>query len=82
MPVTSKQYFALLDVDAASGDLSLLTDGGDTKEDVSLSRNEEDSSMFDAIGSEVVKRFEAGESLKVGVLSIMGKELVVEVGKG
>ena len=37
--------------------------------------------MFDAIGSEVVKRFEAGESLKVGVLSIMGKELVVEVGK-
>ena len=82
VPVTSKQYFALLDVDAASGDLSLLTDGGDTKEDVSLSRNEEDSSMFDAIGSEVVKRFEAGESLKVGVLSIMGKELVVEVGKG
>ena len=75
VPVMSKATFALMDVDASSGFLSLLTDGGDTKEDVALSRAE-DGVAFDALGAEVVQRFEAGESLKITVLSIMGKELV------
>lgn len=73
VPVTSKSSFSLMDVDTSSGDLSLLTDSGDTKEDVSLSKG---ADGFDAVGKELVERFEAGESLKVHVLQIMGKELV------
>ena len=75
VPVTTKSSFTLLDVDASTGFLSLLTDGGDTKEDVSLSRAE-DGAAFDAIGQNLIERFEAGESLKVHVLSIMGKDIV------
>jgi len=76
-PVTSKQQFTLLDVDQTSGDLSLLLPSGETKDDVSLSRAEDGA--FDAVGSECARRFDAGESLAVTVLSLMGKEYVVEV---
>ena len=79
VPVTSKATFALCDVDASTGFLSLLTDDGETKEDVSLTRAEDGG--FDALGAEVVQRFEAGESLKVTVLSIMGQDMVDGVAK-
>ena len=78
VPVTSKASFALCDVDASTGFLSLLTDDGDTKEDVALSRAGDDSG-FDAVGAEIVRRFEEGEALKVTVLSIMGKDIVEAV---
>jgi hypothetical protein len=39
-----------------------------------------DAELVDvAVGEELVKRFDEGESLKVKVLTIMGKDLVVEV---
>ena len=80
VPVTNKASYALCDVDASTGFLSLLTDSGDTKEDVALSRGE-DGVAFDALGAEILSRFEEGESLKVTVLSIMGKDLVDGVAK-
>ena len=79
VPVTSKASYALCDVDTQTGFLSLLTDGGDTKEDVALSRADDGS--FDALGAEIAQRFSEGEALKVTVLSIMGKELVDGVSK-
>ena len=79
VPVTSKSWYALVDVDVRSGDLSLMTESSEPKEDVTLCRTEDGA--FDEIGSEVVQRFNADEALKVAVLSIMGKELVVEVSK-
>ena len=78
VPVTSKASYALCDVDAETGFLSLLTDDGETKEDVALARAGEDSS-FDDLGKEIIKRFEDGEALKVTVLTIMGKDIVEEV---
>ena len=42
---------------------------------------DEDGEAFDDVGREIVRRFEAEEALKVAVLSIMGKDLVVEVSK-
>jgi translation initiation factor 5A len=79
VPLTQKAAYTLLDVDASSGFLSLLTEGGDTKEDVGLSRAAEEEGGFDAIGRELLQRFEAGESLKVHVLTIMGKDIVENV---
>ena len=80
MPITTKASYALCDVDVSSGFLSLLTDSGDTKEDVKLGRAE-DGKEFDSVGQEIVQRFEAGEALKVTVLSIMGKDIVDGVTK-
>ena len=79
VPITTKASYTLCDIDTATGFLSLLTDDGNTKEDVKLSRSEDGS--FDAVGSEVVQRFDDGESLKVSVLSIMGKDIVDGVTK-
>ena len=81
VPVTSKAAFALCDVDAGTGFLSLLTDSGDTKEDVALSRAGDGSGSFDALGEEIKQRFEDGEALKVTVLSIMGNDIVDGVSK-
>ena len=80
VPVTHKSWYSLLDVDTGSGFLSLMMDSGDTKEDASLGRAE-DGEAFDDVGQEIVRRFQADEALKVAVLSIMGKDLVVEVSK-
>lgn len=77
VPITSKTQYTLLDIDTETGFLSLLMDSGDTKEDATLSRAEDGS--FDAVGTDLVQRFEAEEALKVSVLSIMGKDVVVEV---
>ena len=79
VPVTSRCTYTLLDVDESTGFLSLLTDSGDTKEDASLSRA--DDGTFDSVGAECVRRYQEGEALKVTVLSIMGKDVVVEVSK-
>jgi hypothetical protein len=53
VPITSKASYALLDVDADTGFLSLLTDDGDTKEDVALSRAIDEDGVttedFDAV---------------------------------
>ena len=77
VPVTTKVSFLLLDIDPSTGNLSLLSDSGETKEDASLNRVEDGS--FDAVGAECLRRFDEGEVLRVTVLTIMGKEIVVEV---
>ena len=78
VPLTTYAHFSLMDVDKSDGTLSLLTADGEPKEDAMLSRGE-DGLGWDAVGEELVKRFDEGESLKVKVLTIMGKDLVVEV---
>ena len=77
---THSGRYTLLDVDKASGYLSLLTDGGATKEDAALGRGE-GGEDFDSVGTEILRRFDAGEGLKVTVLAIMGKDLVIDVVK-
>ena len=79
VPITSKTSYTLLDVDASTGFLSLLTDSNETKEDAALSRAEDGE--FDSVGVECVQRFDEGEALKVMVLTIMGKDIVIEVSK-
>ena len=80
VPITSKKQYMLLDVDSDTGFVSLLTDEGETKEDAQLSRaqGDADEQAWDEVGAETVRRFEEGESLKLTLLSIMGKDLVVK----
>ena len=80
VPITSKKQYMLLDVDSDTGFVSLLTDEGETKEDAQLSRaqGDADEQAWDVVGAETVRRFSEGESLKLTLLSIMGKDLVVK----
>ena len=75
VPVTIKAQYSLMDVDSDTGFLSLLTDSGDCKEDVGLVKIEDGS--FDELGQDVISKFEAGEALKLTVLSILGKDVVI-----
>lgn len=75
VPVTVKAQYSLLDADPDTGFLSLLTDSGDCKEDVGLARGEDGA--LDDLGKEVIRRFEAGEALRLTVLSLMGKDVVI-----
>lgn len=75
VPVTVKAQYSLLDADSDTGFLSLLTDSGDCKEDVGLARGEDGA--FDQLGKEVIRRLEAGEALRLTVLSLMGKDVVI-----
>ena len=83
VPVTTKRDYSLMDLDRETGFLSLLTETGDCKEDVGLTRgplaDQPGGEAFDDIGMEIRGRFDDGDALRVVVLSVMGKELVVGV---
>mmetsp|Transcript_25424 Transcript_25424/g.49784 ORF Transcript_25424/g.49784 Transcript_25424/m.49784 type:complete len:159 (-) Transcript_25424:102-578(-) len=79
VPITSKESYTILDVDASSGFLSLVDDQGNTKEDASLSKSEDGE--FDELSQECIRRFSKGEILRVTVLTIMGKDVILEVAK-
>jgi translation initiation factor 5A len=73
--------YSLLDCEADTGNLSLLTEGGDCKEDVSLVKIVDEGAgggeKLDEMGAEVLRRFEEGEALKLTVLSLLGRDVVV-----
>ena len=81
VPVTSKRAYSLMDLDRETGFLSLLTETGDCKEDVGLTRSpladQPGGEPFDEVGMAISRRFDEGDALRVVVLSVMGKELVV-----
>ena len=81
VPISSKAQYVLLDIDEESGFLSLLTGDGETKEDSALCRAIDEDGQpteeFDEVGQEIIKRFNDGDSLRVTILSIMGKDLPV-----
>lgn len=64
VPNVIRKEYQLIDID--DGFLSLITDSGDTKNDVKLPENE--------IGEQIKKDFEAGKDLLVTVVSAMNEE--------
>lgn len=64
VPHVIRKEYQLIDIE--DGFLSLITDSGDTKNDVKLPENE--------IGEQIKKDFEAGKDLIVTVVSAMGEE--------
>lgn len=84
-----------MDVDPSSGFLSLLTNAGETKDDVSLNRlpgegsegmpvglgprSDDDKKSFDDLSVSLIQRFEEGENLKVTVHTLMGRDYLIKV---
>lgn len=77
----TRTEYPLLDVDTNTGIVSVLIPlSGDTKEDLNLEKNDSDpNKRFNDLGEDLIKRFEAGDPLKVVVQAAMGKEIITEV---
>merc|ERR1711964_825022 len=71
-PVVGKSEYTVMDV-AEDGALSLLTDGGEPKDDLNLPGGNDD---LDKIAKQIKTDFEAGKGLIVSVLEAMGQEMV------
>merc|ERR1712019_87170 len=82
VPFVKRTEFQLLTADEESGEVSLLTESGDTKDDLNLPTfvkvgepTEDDKKVQD----EIMKLFEAGDTTIVKVLSACGIEKIVAV---
>lgn len=75
VPNILRVEYQLLDADRDSGSVSVLLDNGDTKDDLNLPMDT--SSNPDEVSEEILKMFDAGDSILVTVLQAMGQEKIV-----
>ena len=66
-----------MDVDQHSGTVSCLTDSGEVYEGCDIPKDE--LGKPDEVGQQLINKFEAGDEFKIVVLSIMGKEMILEI---
>jgi len=82
-PITKRTEYQLLSADEDSGEVSLLLDSGETKDDLNLPTFVKEGAPTDEdkkTTEEMIKFMNDGESALVAVLSACGHEKVV--GKG
>jgi len=71
--------YTVIDVDEHSGSVCVLTNSGDTKEDLLLQASENPNEKWNSVCGELVTRFNDGEELVVSVQTALGKEYILEV---
>merc|ERR1712098_683307 len=71
-PVVSKNEYTVMDV-ADDGSVSLLTDAGETKDDLNLPKGSEDS---EKVAKQIKEDFAAGKALIVSTIVAMGDEQI------
>lgn len=77
VPNVSRTEYALLDVDADTGSVSVLLESGDTKDDLNLPKDT--TGNYEDCANEIVKLYDEGKNLLVTVLATMGSEKIVAV---
>ncbi|KAK2079772.1 Eukaryotic translation initiation factor 5A-1/2 [Prototheca wickerhamii] len=75
VPHVTRQDYTLLDV-SDDGFVSLMTEGGDTKDDLTLPKGTDEA---DKLAAQIKADFDAGKELIVSVLSAMGEEAICAV---
>lgn len=75
VPNVLRVEFQLLDLDSESGAVSVLTESGDTKDDLNLPTDA--SGAREELAGEIITAFEDGKALLMTVMSAMGKEKIV-----
>jgi len=75
VPNLSRTEFQLLDVDADTGNVSVLLENGDTKDDLNLPKDT--SGQWEEHAQSMITFFEEGKSLLVTVLTSMDQEKIV-----
>ena len=77
--LVTRETYDLLDVDTHEGTVSVLLKSGDTKDDLNLAKSDNPLEKYNAVCTDLVTRFEAGEELKVVVQGALGQETIIEV---
>merc|ERR1711874_501774 len=80
VPFVKRTEYQLLNADPDSGEVSLLLESGDTKDDLNLPtfvQNGEPTEDDKKVTDEMLKEFEAGKTVLVAVLSACGQEKLV-----
>merc|ERR1712039_944807 len=82
VPVVKRTEYLCLSADAETGEVSLLLESGDTKDDLNLPtfvKVGEPTDDDKKVADQIMKLFEAGETTIVKVLSACGIEKIVAV---
>lgn len=77
VPNVTRAEYQLLDINMDDGTISLLTDSGDTKDDLNLPAGTD--GQYEEICDQISTAFNDGKDLKIIVLMACGKEKVVEM---
>jgi len=75
VPNLSRTEFQLIDLDPDAGNVSVLLENGDTKDDLNLPKDT--SGQYEEHAADLVKAFEDGKTLLVTVLKSMDQEKIV-----
>merc|ERR1719284_1140375 len=80
VPVVKRTEYQLLNADTATGEVSLLLENGETKDDLNLPTfmtQGEPTEDDEKVAKEMCEAFEAGKTTIVAVLSACGMEKIV-----
>ena len=77
--LVSREVYDVMDVDAHQATVTVMTRAGETKEDLDLEAGDTPQEPWSAVSQELLTRFEAGEEVRVVVMTALGKETIVEV---
>jgi len=75
VPNVARREFQLLDLDPDSGSVSVLTESGDTKDDLNLPRST--AGPLEEVGTKLIEAHEAGKSLLLTVMCAMNQEKII-----
>ncbi|CAD7944820.1 unnamed protein product [Amoebophrya sp. A120] len=76
VPAVTKEEYTVMDIDGEI--VSCLTASGEPKDDLNLPKNTE-TGLPDEVAQELLKKFEAGDEVKIVAIGILGQEKIVEV---
>lgn len=75
VPNVNRVEYTLLDLDPDTGSVSVLTESGDTKDDLNLPK--ETSGNYEPHAQDLIKAFEDGKGLLLTVMCAMNQEKII-----
>jgi len=76
-PRVKREEFTLLDVTPGDGQMTLLTESGETKEDMNLPKTTD--GQFEEVSVDCIKMFEEGKAVTCTVIKACGEEKMIAV---
>lgn len=77
VPFVKRDEYQLLDCNEADGQLSLLLENGDTKDDLNLPRTTD--GQYEDVAQDTIKMFDEGKAVVCTVISACGEEKLIAV---
>jgi translation initiation factor 5A len=77
VPNVKRDEYQLIDVNADDGNMSLLLDNGDTKDDLNLPRTTD--GQYEDVAKECIQMFDDGKAITCTVIAAVGEEKLIAV---